>query len=176
MTKILLALIAVSIIGIVAFFYLTNQTVLSEKTFTLDNQKYSMLVPGRFAKESKTEPTVVSFKGGGKKIAVVIVNRIPEPKYPYSHDCANLRKAVIFTVNLAQLDKRVDVCEDPLGLFASNPAELKGFKILGTSGFKAKSGDSKNTLVQVTINENYLITEEGKTKVKQIFESFKVLN
>lgn len=175
MIKALLALIILSFVGIVAFFYLTGSTTLTERTFIIDGQKYSVLVP-KIAKESKTEPTVVAFSRGGKKIAGVMVSRMPEPKRPYSDNCKDLRKTVIFTINLVQVNKQVDVCEDPLGLYEGKPEEAKDFKLLGTSGFKTKPDDSKDTLIQVTVKESYLRTNEDEAKIKQILESFKALN
>src|SRR3972149_584097 len=108
----------------VAFFYLTVRTSLTERTFTLDGQKYSIMAL-KFSKESKTEPTVITFTKGNQKIAGVMVSRMPEPKRPYSNNCKDLQKEVIFSINLVQLNKQVDVCEDPLGLSGGESEQAK---------------------------------------------------
>ncbi len=166
------------IVGAAIFLYqsgfFSGPLVLEERTSSLGNKTISILVP-RSSKELTPDPVVVSWSKGGKDIPGVMVNLLPQPQYPYSSDCKELKKPIIFVAHIKSLNKDIDICEDPLGLGVSAEYQKEKMLTLGTSGFK--NGNNlmdKLYTIQVMVRENYFKTEEGKEKVRQIFESFNI--
>jgi len=99
---------------------------------------------------------------------------LPQPPFPFSLDCKELKKPIIIVANITSLNKNVDVCEDPLDVGV--PPEYKGYKEFGTSGFKVENTlEGKLYMIQVAVREDYFKTDEGMKNVKQIFESFKII-
>lgn len=121
------------------------------------------------------DPTqqIVSYGKGSRDVPIVTVSLLPQPPSQFSLDCKELKKPIIFVANITSLNKNVDICEDPLDIGV--PPDFKGYKDFGTSGFKSEDTlGGKLYMIQVTVKEEYFNKDEGKEKVKQIFESFTI--
>ena len=170
MTKILLTLIIVSIIGIVAFFYFSNSNTLKERTFTIQENTYSILVPQNLKYRSKANSAI--FIKSGEEISGVTVG-LPDPTNLTQTQprCKEFVGNSNFTAHINSLNKSVEVC-DIESFRASLDSPLADYRYL-ESIIEYRGGFYS---IAVVVKGTYIETEEGKLRTKQIFESFRILN
>lgn len=158
------------IIGVAIFLYQTGffsgPLVLVERAFLLDNKAVSILAPKNSEEARKDDPLTVAFRKTGD-VLVVSVSSLGPTEFSDSIDCSKINETAVFTAYINRLNKEIEVCEGPINL-AEKP-EYQGYKMLMTSVLIYEGIHYEITVI---VKENYLNTEEGKEKVKQIFESF----
>lgn len=145
----------------------TDQT-LAERNFSLNGKQFSILVPKNLysIKTGKGDVQVSAFGNGGQNISAVLVRyeRLQQPLEDAT--CSSLHRSDAFEITNTSINKGFEICKT---ISKDNIAK-------GDFEFSLDYVDGLDYyFVIVDTKESYSNSDEGQAKVKQIFESFRIL-